>query len=278
LKEEAKEVKIRDKSPRRESRHARRAASTGRGAAMKVYDDSAKSRREESKAPPRRKKTPAPVKKEVKREVKVEKPAQVVEMAAKPKSPEPVQKLIEDEKVKAVGVEEAFDLMSVDRSRATSVPTIGSPTESNRTDVKDDFDLLNGDSFNDPTTVKDIKKDIKEVISTKSSEIDFEEPSVQEIVPKKEEQNRSTENKSIPESPVVPEPLEIIETPQEQVLSQVEPSSAYSSLPNLSENLPSSMKNESIVDDFDLLGDLGSVSSPNAPPGGATSNNFDLLA
>ena len=52
--------------------------------------------------------------------------------------------------------------MSVDRtSVATSVPTIGSPTESNRTDVKDDFDLLNGDSFNDPTTVKDIKKDIK---------------------------------------------------------------------------------------------------------------------
>lgn len=61
-------------------------------------------------------------------------------------------------------VEEAFDLMSVDRSRATSVPTIGSPTESNRTDVKDDFDLLNGDSFNDPSTVKDIKKDIKGII------------------------------------------------------------------------------------------------------------------
>ena len=53
-----------------------------------------------------------------------------------------------------------------------------------------------------------------------------------------------------------------------------------------------SVKNESIVDDFDLLGgkeisikctitvklDLGSVSTPNAPPGGATSNNFDLLA
>ena len=51
--------------------------------------------------------------------------------------------------------------MSVDRSRATSVPTVGSPTGSNRTDVKDDFDLLNGDSFNDPSTVKDIKKDIK---------------------------------------------------------------------------------------------------------------------
>jgi hypothetical protein len=105
LKEEAKEVKIRDKSQRRESRHARRAASTGRGAAMKVYDDSAKnsSRREESKSPPRRKKTPAPVKKEVKKEVKVEQPAQVVEIAAKSKSPEPVQKLMEDEKVKAVG-------------------------------------------------------------------------------------------------------------------------------------------------------------------------------
>lgn len=38
------------------------------------------------------------------------------------------------------------------------------------------------------------------------------------------------------------------------------------------------VKNESIIDDFDLLGDLGSVSTPNAPPGGATSNNFDLLA
>lgn len=251
LKEEAKEVKIRDKSQRRESRHARRAASTGRGAAMKVYDDGAGSRREESKSPPRRKKTPAPVKKEVKKEVKVEKPVQVVE-TAKPKSPVPVKKLVEDEKAKAVGVEEAFDLMSVDRSRATSVPTIGSPTESNRTDVKDDFDLLNGDSFNDPSTVKDIKKDIKEpeeVISTKSSVIDFEEPSVQEIVPKKEEINRSNENKSVPQSPLVPEPLEIIETPQEQVFSQVESSSVTPSLPNLSENLPSSTSNQ-IIDEL----------------------------
>ena len=102
LKEEAKEVKIRDKSQRRESRHARRAASTGRGAAMKVYDDSKPSRREESKSPPRRKKTPAPVKKEVKKEVKVEKPVQVVE-TIKPKSPEPAQELIKDEKIKAAG-------------------------------------------------------------------------------------------------------------------------------------------------------------------------------
>ncbi|CBY06942.1 unnamed protein product [Oikopleura dioica] len=277
LKEEAKEVKIRDKSQRRESRHARRAASTGRGAAMKIYDDGASNRREESKSPPRRKKTPAPVKKEVKKEVKVEKPVQVVE-TAKPKSPVPAKKLVEDEKAKAVGVEEAFDLMSVDRSRATSVPTIGSPTESNRTDVKDDFDLLNGDSFNDPSTVKDIKKDIKEsysavaflrkcvnafllffifhiifepeeVISTKSSVIDFEEPSVQEIVPKKEEINRSNENKSVPQSPLVPEPLEIIETPQEQVFSQVESSSVTPSLPNLSENLPSSTSNQ-IIDEL----------------------------
>jgi len=37
----------------------------------------------------------------------------------------------------------------------------------------------------------------EEVMSTKSSVIDFEEPSVQEIVPKKEEINRSNENKSV---------------------------------------------------------------------------------
>ena len=35
------------------------------------------------------------------------------------------------------------------------------------------------------------------MISTKSSEIDFEEPSVQEIVPKKDEEKRSNQNISV---------------------------------------------------------------------------------
>ena len=66
---------------------------------MKVYNDgSSRSRREESKSPPRRKKTPAFVKKEVKKEVKVEKPVQVVE---RPKTPEPEIK--KEETIKAVG-------------------------------------------------------------------------------------------------------------------------------------------------------------------------------